>query len=250
MPSESFGQAVALGSSTFQVAVIAGPVLGGLLTEYLSWRWVFWLNLPLVYVAVITPTLFPLVHKTLGAALQQLDATQLLDAVALDRYSFLRQAYLSRRLDQVYDGAPPMAPITRSTSSGCIEVRQSWFETSQAASGAAAPCGAALGGGGDGVAAADRLARGARWRACGRAQGRGRSRPGRGAGHRADDQVARRLHHPHAAGDPGDVAGVVVWLAGPMSRFVTGSTVHVDGGTFAGTYGWENGERVPVCVVP
>lgn len=40
-----------------------------------------------------------------------LDATQLLDAVALDRYSFLRQAYLSRRLDQVYDGAPPMAPM-------------------------------------------------------------------------------------------------------------------------------------------
>lgn len=24
----------------------------------------------------------------------------------------------------------------------------------------------------------------------------------------------------------------------------------LDGGTFAGTYGWENGERVPVCVVP
>ena len=40
-----------------------------------------------------------------------LDTTRLLDAVALDRYSFLRQAYLSRRLDQVYDGAPPMAPM-------------------------------------------------------------------------------------------------------------------------------------------
>jgi NAD(P)-dependent dehydrogenase (short-subunit alcohol dehydrogenase family) len=39
-------------------------------------------------------------------------------------------------------------------------------------------------------------------------------------------------------GDPGDVASVVVWLAGPMSRFVTGSTVHVDGGTFAAS-GWK-----------
>jgi ABC-type spermidine/putrescine transport system permease subunit II len=29
---------------------------------------------------VVTPTLFPLVHKTLGAALQQLDAQQLLEA--------------------------------------------------------------------------------------------------------------------------------------------------------------------------
>lgn len=37
-----------------------------------------------------------------------LGASQLLDSVALDKYSFLRQAYLSRRLDAVYDGAPPM----------------------------------------------------------------------------------------------------------------------------------------------
>jgi phospholipid-binding lipoprotein MlaA len=36
-----------------------------------------------------------------------LGATQLVDAVALDRYSFIRQAYLARRLDQVYDGSPP-----------------------------------------------------------------------------------------------------------------------------------------------
>jgi phospholipid-binding lipoprotein MlaA len=36
-----------------------------------------------------------------------LGTTQLVDAVALDRYSFIRQAYLARRLDQVYDGAPP-----------------------------------------------------------------------------------------------------------------------------------------------
>lgn len=39
-------------------------------------------------------------------------------------------------------------------------------------------------------------------------------------------------------GDPDDVAAAVVWLAGPMSRFVTGSTVHVDGGTFASS-GWK-----------
>ena len=36
----------------------------------------------------------------------------------------------------------------------------------------------------------------------------------------------------------GDVASVVVWLAGPMSRFVTGTTVHVDGGTLAAS-GWK-----------
>ncbi len=37
-----------------------------------------------------------------------LGASQLLDSVALDKYSFLRQAFLSRRLDAVYDGAPPL----------------------------------------------------------------------------------------------------------------------------------------------
>jgi phospholipid-binding lipoprotein MlaA len=37
-----------------------------------------------------------------------LATTKLVGEVALDRYSFIRDAYLSRRLDQVYDGAPPL----------------------------------------------------------------------------------------------------------------------------------------------
>lgn len=37
-----------------------------------------------------------------------LSAGQLLDDVALDRYSFLRDAYLARQRDAQYDGAPPM----------------------------------------------------------------------------------------------------------------------------------------------
>jgi 3-oxoacyl-[acyl-carrier protein] reductase len=39
-------------------------------------------------------------------------------------------------------------------------------------------------------------------------------------------------------GDPDDVAAAVVWLVSPMSRFVTGTTVHVDGGTLAAS-GWK-----------
>jgi phospholipid-binding lipoprotein MlaA len=39
-----------------------------------------------------------------------LSASSMLDDIALDKYSFLRDLYLSRRLNQVYDGNPPDVP--------------------------------------------------------------------------------------------------------------------------------------------
>jgi phospholipid-binding lipoprotein MlaA len=36
-----------------------------------------------------------------------LDAGQLLDDAAFDKYSFLRDGYLQRRRNQIYDGNPP-----------------------------------------------------------------------------------------------------------------------------------------------
>ncbi len=39
-----------------------------------------------------------------------LQATRMLDSIALDRYSFVRDAHLQRRLNQVYDGNPPEPP--------------------------------------------------------------------------------------------------------------------------------------------
>jgi phospholipid-binding lipoprotein MlaA len=45
-----------------------------------------------------------------------LGATDLVDGIALDKYSFLRDLYLSRRLNQVYDGNPPETPEPAETS--------------------------------------------------------------------------------------------------------------------------------------
>ncbi len=41
------------------------------------------------------------------ARARYLSAGRLLDEIALDRYSFLRDAYLTRRRSLVYDGEPP-----------------------------------------------------------------------------------------------------------------------------------------------
>lgn len=47
-----------------------------------------------------------------------LNASRVLDEVALDKYTFLRDAYLARRRSQIYDGEPPedAAPASPATA--------------------------------------------------------------------------------------------------------------------------------------
>jgi EmrB/QacA subfamily drug resistance transporter len=54
-------------ASTFAVASVVGPVLGGVFADHLTWRWVFWINLPIGIGALIVSqaTLKRLIAKRL-----------------------------------------------------------------------------------------------------------------------------------------------------------------------------------------
>jgi DHA2 family multidrug resistance protein len=57
-PPEKRGQAMAFWALGIVVAPMLGPVAGGWLTDNYSWRWVFYINIPIGVVAVILTQLF------------------------------------------------------------------------------------------------------------------------------------------------------------------------------------------------
>src|SRR5437763_15459534 len=52
-PKEKHGSAMAMWGVGVMVGPILGPTLGGWLTEYYSWRWVFYINVPIGIVAAL-----------------------------------------------------------------------------------------------------------------------------------------------------------------------------------------------------
>ena len=52
-PAERRGAAFGVWGGIAGLATIAGPVLGGLIVTYLDWRWIFYVNVPIGFVAVV-----------------------------------------------------------------------------------------------------------------------------------------------------------------------------------------------------
>ena len=53
VPPRERGRYMGLIGSVFAVASVAGPLLGGFFVEAISWRWVFYVNLPVGVIAVL-----------------------------------------------------------------------------------------------------------------------------------------------------------------------------------------------------
>jgi DHA2 family multidrug resistance protein len=72
-PKERQGSAMALWGVAVMVGPVLGPVLGGWLTENYTWRWVFYINLPLGALAFLGITTFlPETARNAGAKLDWL----------------------------------------------------------------------------------------------------------------------------------------------------------------------------------
>lgn len=57
-PPNQRGKATGINVSVSSLFLISAPLLGGYLTETLSWRWIFWINIPIALVGVILVLLF------------------------------------------------------------------------------------------------------------------------------------------------------------------------------------------------
>lgn len=58
VPARDRGKYMGIMGAVFAVSSVAGPLLGGWLTEGPGWRWVFWINVPLGLLAVVAAALF------------------------------------------------------------------------------------------------------------------------------------------------------------------------------------------------
>ena len=71
-PPEKRGAALGIFAALTGLAVVAGPVLGGAITQGLEWRWIFWINVPLA--AAVIPLVTTKIKESYGNRHASIDA--------------------------------------------------------------------------------------------------------------------------------------------------------------------------------
>jgi EmrB/QacA subfamily drug resistance transporter len=63
-PAQRLGRAMGIYSGVAGLGTVAGPLLGGVITQTLGWEWIFWLNVPIGLIAL--PFVFVRIKETHG----------------------------------------------------------------------------------------------------------------------------------------------------------------------------------------
>ncbi|WP_282827416.1 MDR family MFS transporter [Gulosibacter sediminis] len=63
IPARERGKYMGIFGAVFAVCSVAGPLVGGWLTDGPGWRWAFWMNIPLAVLAIVAVLLFLHPHK-------------------------------------------------------------------------------------------------------------------------------------------------------------------------------------------
>lgn len=73
IPARDRGRYMGIMGAVFAVSSVAGPLIGGWLTEGPGWRWAFWLNLPLGLLAILATVFFLKLPRRRSAAVGRID---------------------------------------------------------------------------------------------------------------------------------------------------------------------------------
>jgi MFS family permease len=121
-------------SSMFGIAAIVGPILGGVFTDQLTWRWCFWINLPFGGLTIVTVAGFfkspkrDFSHITFKQKIKEMDligATFLIGAIVCLLLALQwGGSYLLRtkimNIADLYYRAPSFVILYRHKSAPCI----------------------------------------------------------------------------------------------------------------------------------
>jgi EmrB/QacA subfamily drug resistance transporter len=92
-PPHSRGRATGIVVSIGALFAVLGPLIGGFLTEHLSWHWIFWINMPITIAGVIL-------------SLWLLPETPVKKEGKIDRFGFVYFALFATAITMVFMQAP------------------------------------------------------------------------------------------------------------------------------------------------